>query len=58
MRKPIQIQVVYVPENADFSSGIIQTVLCDDGTIWYKDGRSSNWKMVHPIPQPAEVNHD
>lgn len=58
MRKPIQIQVTYIPQSADYTSGIIQTVLCDDGTIWYKDARFSKWKMVDPIPQPAEVNHD
>lgn len=53
MRKPIQIQVTYVPEGNGCAPALIQTVLCDDGTIWHKEAISSKWTLVAPIPDSA-----
>lgn len=53
MRKPIQIQVTHIPESKGSPLLVIQTVLCDDGTLWHKEIISNKWELVEPIPDTA-----
>lgn len=50
-RKPIQIQVTFVPQCGGYAAALIETVLCNDGTIWCKKATSDTWRQVVNIPQ-------